>query len=231
MRIVYDWLFDQKLYILLLLGSLFGYFWLLECRKKLNINALWSLILSFGNSLFGLLFVRIFAFLEGEPGGMSLFGGVFFLPIIYILGAKLTKRSVKTVCDVFAICTIFTVMCARTNCWLAGCCGGTMIPGTDGLRWPTQFMEIVFYIILLIVFGKKIKDKRFNGKIYPLYLLLYGSFRFLIEFIREKDTHTLFHLSHLWAIIAVLVGAVFYAYQPIIQSKRSKLNKTKKGGI
>ena len=236
MRVLFEWLYSQKLYILLLTGSLFGWFWLLENKKKLNINSLWALILSIANSVFGLLFVKIFAFMEGVPGGMSLFGGVFFLPILYFAAAKLTKRNVSDVCDVFAICTIFTVMCARTNCLLSGCCGGTVIPGTDDLHWPTQFMEIVFYIILIVVLGKKIKDKQLCGKIYPLYWISYGVFRFLIEFIREKDPQTLFHLSHLWAVLSVLIGLAFYYYQPVKQTKqqpkhRIKIEKTEKGDI
>lgn len=233
MRILFEWLYDQKLYILLLMGSLFGYFWLLECRKKLNINSMWALILSIANSVFGVLFVKIFAFLEGVPGGMSLFGGVFFLPVLYVIVAKLSKRSASDVCDVFAICTIFTVMCARTNCWLTGCCGGTVIPGTDNLHWPTQFIEIVFYVVLIIILGKKIKVRQMRGKIYPLYMMLYGGFRFLLEFLREKDPQTLFHLSHLWAILAVLIGAMFYYCRTKLQSRSGfKIEKkTEKGDI
>lgn len=129
-----NWIMDNKLWLLLMIGSLFGYFWLSEWKKKLNIGNGMAMLLSVLNSVFGVLFVKIFAFLEGVPGGMSLFGGIFFLPAVYYVGAKLTKRDMALVFDIFAICTIFTVMCARTNCLLAGCCGGILIPGTDGVH-------------------------------------------------------------------------------------------------
>ena len=206
MRMITDWLDANKLWLLLGAGSTFGYFWLAEWKQKLNITGRSALCLSILNSLFGVLFVKIFAFLEGEPGGMSLFGGVFFLPIVYFLGAKITKRNFAYICDIFAICTIFTVMCARTNCLLSGCCGGVPIPGTDGLKWPTQMMEIVFYIGLIVFLGRKVGKPQYRGRVYPMYLMIYGIFRFLLEFIREKEVQSLFHLSHLWAVMAFLIG-------------------------
>ena len=236
MRIVLDWLYDQKLYILVLMGTMFGWFWLLENKKRLNINSLWAFILSVINSLVGLFFVKFFAFMEGAPGGISLFGGVFFMPVLYVVGAKLSKRSISDVCDVFAFNTIFTIMCARFNCLMGGCCVGRMIPGSENLRWPTRVPELIFYIILMIVLGRKMKDKRMRGKIYPLYWICYGVFRFIFEFAREKDPQTLFHLSHLWAVLSVLIGLVFYYYPPKKQTKqqpkhRIKIEKTEKGDI
>ena len=213
MQVVLDWLYEQKFYLILAVASLFGYFWLSECKTKLNITGWQAMLLSILNTVFGMVCVKFFAFLEGEPGGMSLFGGVFFLPIFYYIGAKLTKRRVSDVCDAFALCTIFTVMCSRINCLIAGCCGGTVIPGTDDIRWPTQVMEMVFYILLMIYLGRKMGKPGMRGKIYPMYLMSYGVFRFLLEFLREKEIQSLFHLSHLWAVIAVIAGYYFYHRQ------------------
>lgn len=204
------WLADNKLFLLLAIGSFFGYYWLQRHKERLSINNCVAMILSILNTVFGVLFVKLFAFIEGAPGAMSLFGGVFFMPLLYYMGAKVTKRSVAVVCDIFAVCTIFTVMCARTNCLLAGCCGGTLIPGMHGMRWPTQLTEIIFYIVLIAVLWNKVGKPDMLGLIYPMYLMLYGAVRFALEFFREKDTQYLIHLSHVWAILSFAMGSALY---------------------
>ena len=58
------------------------------------------------HTLIGVLSVKIFAFLEtgfnpDSLGNMSLFGGVFFMPVLYFISAKVSKRNIKTVFDIF----------------------------------------------------------------------------------------------------------------------------------
>ena len=201
-----DWFMEIKLPVLLGLGTVFGFLWLIRFRNLLNIGYITAFFLSLLNTILGVLSVKIFAFLEGVPGGMSLFGGVFFMPIYYLIGAKLMKRKLADVFDVFAVCTIITVMFARVNCLLSGCCGGTLIPGLNGLRWPTQWIEIIFYLVLIAFFWKKVGKEKYTGMIYPMYLLFYGCIRFVLEFVRQKDGTSMVHLSHAWAVVSILVG-------------------------
>ena len=168
-------------------------------------------LLSIAHMVGAVLCAKIFAFMEGEPGGMSLYGGLFFLPILFCGIALLTKRSIADACDVFTIPNIVTVFCARLNCVFSGCCLGKVIPGTDGIRWPTREIELVLYVVLYIVLRNKIRKEHFKGKLYPIYMISYGTFRFIVEFFRESE-HDFgwFHISHLWSLIAVAVGAGFY---------------------
>ena len=149
---------------------------------------------------------------------MSLFGGVFLMPLAYFLGAKLTKRPIKEVFDVFTPCMIFTVMCARVNCIIAGCCQGAYIPGLNGIRFPTRELEILFYIVLLLCLCPRIVRGEARGRGYPIYMVGYGGFRFIVEFFRDAGTEALFHKGHLWAIITLLLGISIYAE---INSKKS----------
>ena len=150
---------------------------------------------------------------------MSLFGGVFLMPLAYWLGAKISKRPLDEVFDVFTPCMIFTVMCARVNCILSGCCRGLPIPGTNGMRFPTREAEIVFYLILLAVLCPRIWKERLQGRAYPVYMMCYGAFRFIIEFFREADSAGLFHRAHLWAMITLLLGASIYAEMKTTKTK------------
>lgn len=172
----------------------------------------WYAVIAFSvlHTVCGVLSVKVFAFLEtGDAGNMSLFGGVFFMPVLYYIGAKVSKRNVKAVFDTFTICMIFTVMCARINCIVSGCCTGLYIPGTH-FRFPTRELEVLYYIIMLVLLIPRVKKGRNPGGIYPLYMASYGAFRFADEFFRTSSTGMLFHLAHVWAAIAFAVGLSIY---------------------
>ena len=173
-----------------------------------------ALGLSLFHVAWGVFCVKIFAVLEGnEPGAgaMSLFGAVFFMPPAYWLGARLSKRSTAEVFDIFAICMIFTLLCARVNCLFAGCCLGRLISAQSALRWPTRELELVFYLIFLLRMAPPVWKGRSYGQVYPLYMLSYGVVRSILECFRVSSSSNLFHLSHVWALASVAVGAAFYA--------------------
>lgn len=195
------------LVVVLLVAGIATFLWLLQFRDRLQMTWWAALIFSIIHVLYGVFCVRIFAVFEGASiGSMSIFGAVFFMPIGYFLGAKLFKRPVKEVFDIFTIPMIFTLLCARVNCLVSGCCYGLNIGHTD-LRWPTRESEMLFYIIFLLIVAPRVKKAVMNGKVYPIYMLAYGIFRGINEFFRYSATTTsMFHLSHVWAIISLAIG-------------------------
>lgn len=214
---------EVSLWILLGIGFAGSAAWLVLMRDRLNMAWYAAIPLAIFHTIFGVLTVKVFAFLEtgfdkATLGNMSLFGGVFFMPVAYWLGAKLFKRPMKETFDVFTPCMIFTVMCARINCILSGCCTGLIIPGTQ-LRCPTRELELVYYIVMLILLIPRVKKDENPGTCYPLYMASYGAFRFIIEFFREADSAGLFHRAHLWAMITLLLGASIYAEMKTTKTK------------
>ena len=155
--LVFIWLKEHSLIVLLLLGTIFNVFWLYRMRRQLQMK--WYAVIAFSvlHTVCGVLSVKAFAFLEtGDAGNMSLFGGVFFMPVLYFISAKVSKRNIKAVFDIFTICMIFTVMCARVNCIVSGCCAGLVIPGTH-VHFPTRELEILYYIVMLILLIPRVK--------------------------------------------------------------------------
>ena len=204
------WLQTNSLYLLLTVGTIFNVFWLYRMRQRLRMKWYAIIITSVLHTVIGVMSVKVFAFLEsGDTGNMSLFGGVFFMPVAYWVGAKLTKRPYRSVCDVFTPCMIFTVMCARISCIISGCCSGLVIPGTH-FHFPTRELEILYYIVMLILLIPRVDKDKNPGGIYPLYMATYGAFRFFDEFFRTSSTGMLFHLSHVWAAIAFAAGLSIY---------------------
>lgn len=208
------WLSDHALILLLGCGTLFNVYWLHRCRERLHLRWLSVLLLSVLHTVLGVLSVKVFALFEtGNFSNMSLFGGVFFMPLFYWGVAKLAKQKAADVFDVFTICLVFTLMCARLNCIVSGCCLGAHIPieGLTHLRFPTRELELLFYVLLLSRLWRKVMTGSARGMIYPIYMISYGIFRFVTETLRFSDrTDSILHVSHLWALLSLGIGISIY---------------------
>lgn len=208
------WLSDHALILLLSCGTLFNVYWLHRCRERLHLRWLSVLLLSVLHTVLGVLSVKVFALFEtGDFSNMSLFGGVFFMPLFYWGVAKLAKQKAADVFDVFTICLVFTLMCARLNCMISGCCLGAHIPieGLTHLRFPTRELELLFYVLLLSRLWRKVLSGSARGMIYPIYMISYGIFRFVTETLRFSDrTNSILHVSHLWALLSLGIGMSIY---------------------
>lgn len=224
-------LMGNILYVLLAVGVVFNLFWLGGNRSKLKMNTAGVVLFSVIHTVVGVLFVKTFAFLEsGTFNGMSIFGAVFFMPLAYFLGAKLFKRNIADVFDVFTVCMVFTLLLARLNCIFAGCCLGLPIPFIEGARWPTREAEIVLYIAFLVLFANKATKKVSTGVLYPIYMIWYGMFRFAVEWLREVKYYVgIFHISHIWAILSTVVGVCIYLY--ITKKNKGNSKKIKKKAL
>lgn len=211
---LFTWLTDHALILLLGCGTLFNVYWLHRCRERLHLRWPSVLLLSVLHTVLGVLSVKVFALFEtGNFSNMSLFGGVFFMPLFYWGVAKLAKQKAADVFDVFTICLVFTLMCARLNCIISGCCLGAHIPieGLTHLRFPTRELELLFYVILLSRLWRKVLSGSARGMIYPIYMISYGIFRFVTETLRFSDrTDSILHISHLWALLSLGIGISIY---------------------
>lgn len=224
------WLSDHALILLLGCGTLFNVYWLHRCRERLHLRWLSVLLLSVLHTVLGVLSVKVFALFEtGNFSNMSLFGGVFFMPLFYWGVAKLAKQKTADVFDVFTICLVFTLMCARLNCIISGCCLGAHIPieGLTHLRFPTRELELLFYVILLSRLWRKVLNRSARGMIYPIYMISYGIFRFVTEMLRFSDrTDSILHVSHLWALLSLGIGISIYGE---LQKKEKKTGGRRNG--
>ncbi len=120
--------------------------------------------------------------------------------------------------DRFAALLPFTIATGRVGCLITGCCRGLpydgwcAIRGTDGIpRYPAQIFEIIFQLAIGVLFLLLVKEGRLFGRLFSLYLVVYGVFRFLTEFIR--DTPKFFGNYSGYQLLALLMiglGAAFF---------------------
>lgn len=130
-------------------------------------------------------------------GGMSFHGGFLGVIIAMFLLAKKYKISLLSILDFIAPLVPLGLAFGRIGNFInAELWGrptqfllGMTFPNVDDIpRHPSQLYESFFEgLILFLALWIYSKQKRKTGQISALFLMLYGAFRFLIEFTREPD--------------------------------------------
>ena len=156
--------------------------------------------------------------------GRSITGALIF-GFLFAEVAKPILRYPMPPNDRFAALLPFTIGIGRVGCLTTGCCGGLpfdgwcALRGPDGIpRYPTQVMEMVFQFSIGLLFVYFVRKRILFGRLFSLYLVIYGVFRFLTEFVR--DTPKFYGgLSgyQLLAIVMIGLGTAFLVKRTISQ--------------
>lgn len=142
-----------------------------------------------------------------NQGGMSFHGGLVGLLIGGAVAARVTRIPFLTLADLGSIAApigLFFGRCANFvngELWGAPTDGplGVVFGGAAGMmpRHPSQLYEAVLegLVIFCVLFAlSRKRPPRPQGTFLGAFLVLYGIFRFLIEFVREPDVQ----LGYLW---------------------------------
>ena len=65
-------------------------------------------------------------------------------------------------------------------------------------------------------------QRKLTGRLYPLYMIGYGVLRFTLEWFRESDSPFPLHLGHIWSLVSIGVGAVFFIVLSIHKRKEKE---------
>ncbi|HWZ89856.1 MAG TPA: prolipoprotein diacylglyceryl transferase family protein [Polyangiaceae bacterium] len=94
--------------------------------------------------------------------------------------------------DWFACKLMISIAIGRLGCILCGCCRGLpttsrfAIVYSDGVpRLPVTTLEATFHALLFVGFWRWQRQKQLRGRLFGLYLVLYGVFRAATEPLRE----------------------------------------------
>lgn len=145
--------------------------------------------------------------------GVSFFGSVFLIPILMPLIGLLFRLKPGQTMDLCAPCVAIMIAVLRVNCFLSGCCGGLFVQiGYSGFRWPTQSMDSIGNVLILMWLLQKEEDGKQKNIQYPLFMICYGIMRFLLEFLRDTPKNWLC-LSHgqWFSIASVILGSLWIA--------------------
>jgi len=167
-------------------------------------------------------------FLGGLLGGVIVYLGVYFL-YVYVINPRLKEKNLfksdmnKGVWELLRFVPISITLAhgfGRIGCFFAGCCGGietdmwfgVQFPGETVKEVPTQLFEAIFLFLIsavMIVLYFKFQFK-YNMTVY---LIGYGIWRFLIEFVRDDERGAFIPgltPSQFWSILMVIGGIAFF---------------------
>lgn len=169
-----------------------------------------------------ILFYNFAAFLDNPliliqvwRGGMSFHGGVLGVTVAMGLFARRFDKSFWQVADLVAPVVTVGLGCGRIGNFINGelwgrptsVPWGMVFPQVDALpRHPTQLYEATLEgLVLWAILWWYIRKPQPVMTVTGLFLLLYGSFRFGVEFVREPDAHIGF-LAGQWLTMGQLLS-------------------------
>lgn len=166
-------------------------------------------------------------FSEGLTFIGGLIGGVVcFLLIYFIFRNKLNIR-ILDILSLAPCCITVAHAFGRIGCFFAGCCYGKATDSWLGVNFPgighvhpTMLYESAFLFILFAVFSFLYIKYKFKHNM-SLYLVLYGIFRFLIEYLRGDERGSFIgniSPSQFWSILMVVIGVgLYFAVTPFFK--------------
>lgn len=214
---------DAKLILALCIGTLLMLGVLLICRRWYQYPFWKTFAVAPMLTLTGLAGVKILFFIEnGKLDGLSFFGSVFLIPIIFILVSKILKWKYSELMDncAPAICIMLALM--KVMCFVTGCCKGkilfTNVHGNN-VRFPSQIVELICALLILVVLMLLMRNVKNHGKIYPWFMIIYGSSRFVLNLFRQTIPFIWnLPIGNIWSVVSTIIGIVWL----LILQKKSK---------
>ncbi len=171
-----------------------------------------------------------------DHGGLVFYGGLAAGMAAGVCFIRAKKLPVLLTLDVMIPPLVLAHAVGRIGCFLNGCCygksttlpWGVIFPGDTVIRHPVQLYEagvlLVFYCLL-----KRIEKAGFRaGTVTIVYGLMYGCWRFVIEFFRADNPETALGLTVFQWFSLLLIAVSISA--PFLKRMVSLASKNRRGG-
>jgi phosphatidylglycerol:prolipoprotein diacylglycerol transferase len=207
---------ENSYIIALLIGLMAMMVVLLRLGEIYNISQCKAVIYSVMLLLVGVAGARLMYLVENQCwGGYSFFGALLLIPIIFYAVARFFGIPYGELMDVCAPTECVMLVILKLNCHFSGCCYGMILAESDEIviRFPSQLVEAINGLVIMLVLVKLIKNGKHRGKIYPIFLVLYGITRVILNCFRGDLQPFVLGLSagHFWALVSIVTGIVVLA--------------------
>ena len=155
--------------------------------------------------------------------GFVFYGGFILASVTAVGYARVKRLPLAKLVDVLAPSIALGHAFGRLGCFFNGCCYGractlpwaVTFPPPHVMQGipvhPTQLYEVLGNVAIFVGLTAAYRHKRFDGQIWWLYVLGYGTLRFLVEFFRgDYTTHYfgVFTIAQLIAAGMILIAVV-----------------------
>lgn len=198
----------------------------LNKKKKDTLFWRWAFVW-----LLGLVFFFVVAIVNNRTGSSltklflgtadaNFFPNIFVGPITVLLLSVLLRNSPLITLDLAAPIAAIALVFYKIACFCWGCCNGIAWEHglynakTERIEFPVQLVEIICAMVMLTILLMLLRKKDLrHGILYPLFMLMYCSSRFVSEFWRDDypDIWGPFKSYHLQCAIGFVEGAILLA--------------------
>ena len=148
----------------------------------------------------------------------NFFPNIFVCPVtVFLLGILLMVSPLKYL-DISSVLTAVALICFKIACFCEGCCYGVEWPGgmysykNERYEFPVQLVEIACAIVMFIILMLLIRKKNLrHGILFPMFMMMYCSSRFVSEFWRDDYPAVwgILKSYHIQCMIGFAEGLIF----------------------
>ena len=162
-------------------------------------------------------------------GGLTFYGGLVAAVVLGVLSLRRRKQPVAAITDILAPQIALGIAIARVGCFLNGCCFGkeSSLPWAcvfpaDSLAGsvmhglhvhPVQIYAAVANVLIAVVLYALLGKRLAAGSVFASLLVLYGAWRFIIDFWRYYEADLIlgagalrFSWNQVVSIVLIMVG-------------------------
>lgn len=212
------------LLLFLSVGTVLMFFPIWRMNKAAKAPLWKSIVLSVALTVTGTVGTMLMFYVEnGYFSGISFFGAVFFVPVVFPLVALALKIPYGQIMDRCAAgeCVMLALM--KVQCLLGGCCIGRVLGTTAGgevIRFPSRLAEMAVAAVLFVILFTWFKKGKRPGLLYPWYMILYGIARFGLNFLRDLPAYTFLPFGNIWSLVAIVLGLTWLLFAKNKQVQR-----------
>lgn len=150
-------------------------------------------------------------------GNANYYGALTAWIVATMVLSVIFKTSPLQMHDLFAPALPIQLFFAKLACFFHGCCSGIAMPDSwyfnkysDRYEFPIQLTEALVALALYVFLRWYQKRSKISGILFPAYLFLYSTSRFLTEFLRDDFPNVLgpFDAYQVMSVVYVFFGAV-----------------------
>lgn len=204
-----------KLIIFLAIGTVAMGIPILVMSKRYQISWWKGVLTTVLLTVVGTVGTRLMYYIENRViGGLSFYGAVFLVLLVFPIIALLLRVPCGKILDLCAVGECIMLALMKLHCIIGGCCLGRVMFTTGAgtaVRFPSRIVEMITALVIFtILFHWAWKGKN-RGILYSLYLLFYGSTRFILNICREAwvTKEMLLPFGNIWSLVAIAVGLVW----------------------
>ena len=183
-----------------------------------------------------LTIIKSYIYYKSLKIGLSSYGGLIGGFIFIIIYSVIFKKRLKVILYLLMPSIPLMYGIGKIGCFLVGCCHGIVYNGLFSVKYsysnvlehnmsffPIQILEAIVFITIFIYYFILNYKGKFNNKILGKEIIICGSSKFLLDFLRFKETGAILSFNQIISLVFIFVGTIMIYLEHKEQVKKYKI--------